>query len=80
MDKDDKTATIKNPKDLWFIKENPYNLNLIIQYVNFMINLINKDDYTNMNIYKEMEEFVITDIGYRLIYILSILNNCYVSD
>ena len=80
MDKNDKTATIKNPKDLWFIKENPDNLNLIIQYVNFMINLINKDDYTNMNIYKEMEEFVITDIGYRLIYILSILNNCYVSD
>ena len=31
MDKDDKTASIKNPKDLWFIKENPDNIKLIIQ-------------------------------------------------
>ena len=80
MDKDDKTASIKNPKDLWFIKENPDNIKLIIQYVNFMINLINKGDYFNMNIYKEMEEFITTDISNKLIYILSITNNCSLND
>ena len=80
MDKNDKTASIKNPKDLWFIKENPDNIKLIIQYVNFMINLINKDDYFNMNIYKEMEEFITTDISNKLIYILSITNNCSLND
>ena len=80
IDKDDKTASIKIQNDLWSIKENTDNISLIIQYINFMINLIKKDDYINMNIYEEMEEFVKTDIGNRLIYILSIINKCYVSD
>ena len=74
FDQEDTTAHIGNKNDIWFIKENPENINMINKYIIILNNLIKKDDISNIDITKEIESFIDTDIGTQLIYIISILN------
>ena len=76
LDCDDKTALIKNKDDLWFISENAHNLNMINRYIESLIDLIKREDISNVDIIKEIEPFMNTDVGTKLAYTISILNKC----
>lgn len=74
IDPEDKITHIQNKNDIWFIKENPGNIDIINKYIKLLSNIIKKDDISNIDIIKEIEPFIDTDIGTKLIYIISILN------
>ena len=74
FDQEDKTAHILNKNDVWFIRENPENVNMINKYIILLNNIIKRDDISSIDIIKEIESFIDTDIGTKLIYIISILN------
>lgn len=74
IDPDDKTAHIYNKNDLWFIKENAENIDIINKYILLLYNIIKKDNISNIDIIKEIEPFIDTNVGTKIIYIISILN------
>jgi len=59
---------VKNKNDFWFINENIY------KYIELMIKLIQTEDMSSIYIYKELEIFINTEIGKRVLYIISIIN------
>ena len=74
MDQEDKTAHIQKKDDLWFIKENIDNKTIINKYVDLLINLAKRDDLSNIDIIKEIDPFLDTEIGTKVLYLISILN------
>ena len=74
IDPEDKKATIKTEKDFWFYNENAETTNLINKYIELMINLIKTDKFFSINIFKDMEIFINSNIGNKIIYMFSILN------
>ena len=80
FDKEDKTAHILNKNDLWFIKENADNIDIINKYIVLLSNILKKDNLFNIDIIKEFELFINTDIGTKLVYIISILNQFNLSN
>ena len=44
-----------------------------------MINLSKKEDHSKVNIYKEVELFINTEIGNKLVYMISLLNKLNLS-
>ena len=73
---EDKTAHIKNKDDLWFIRENVDNLDIIRHYIELLIDLTEREEHLNIDIIKEIEPFMNTEIGTKLIYLISLLNKC----
>ena len=80
LNQDDVNHFIKSSNDIWFIKDKASNIDLIIKYIELMINLIKTDDFSKINIYKEIEIFINTEIGNKLIYIISIINKLYLPE
>ena len=74
IDPEDKKAVIKNEKDLWIIDDNVENINLLNKYIELMINLIKQDNFFSINIFENMEIFINSNIGNKIIYMFSILN------
>ena len=74
FDQEEKAIHILNKNDIWFIRENPENVNMINKYIILLNNIIKKDDISSIDIIKEIESFINTNIGTKLIYIISILN------
>ena len=58
LNQDDVNHFIQSSNDIWFIKDKASNNDLIIKYIELMINLIKTDDYSKINIYKEIEIFI----------------------
>ena len=73
---EDKTAHIKNKDDLWFIRENVDNLDIIRHYIELLIDLTEREEHLNIDIIKEIEPFMNTEIGTKLVYLISLLNKC----
>ena len=65
---------VNNKSDFWFRNENVNNLNLIYKYIELMVKLIQTEDISSINIYKELEIFINTEIGNRVLYMISIIN------
>ena len=65
---------VNNKSDFWFRNENVKNLNLIYKYIELMVKLIQTEDMSSINIYKELEIFINTEIGNRVLYMISIIN------
>ena len=65
---------VNNKSDFWFRNENVNNLNLIYKYIELMVKLIQTEDMSSINIYKELEIFINTEIGNRVLYMISIIN------
>ena len=80
LNQDDVNHFIQSSNDIWFIKDKASNIDLIIKYIELMINLIKTDDFSKINIYKEIEIFINTEIGNKLIYIISIINKLYLPE
>ena len=74
IDPEDKKIAIKNKNDFWFLKENMDNLNLVYKYIKLMIKLIQTKESSSINIYQELEIFINTTIGNKILYIISIIN------
>ena len=73
-DPEDKKIVIKNKKDFWFLNENVDNLILVYKYIELMIKLIQTKESSSINIYQELEIFINTTIGNKVLYIMSIIN------
>ena len=80
IDKEDKSAVIKSYNDLWFSKANVSNKDVIIQYINLIRDMLKVDSYDKLNIYKDIEVLMVSDIEEKICLIISILNNLYLPD
>ena len=76
----DKDLLIENSNDLWFIKDKSENIEICCKYIELMINLLKKDEPSEIKIYYEIEIFFDSEIGNKLIYIISILNKLYLPE
>ena len=74
LDQTNKTASIYDINDIWFIKERAANIDLINKYILLFENVMKRNDIFNIDIIKEIEPFFDSDIGTKIIYIISILN------
>ena len=77
---EDKKAAIKNEKDLWLFNNNAEKNNLPNKYIELMINLIKADKFSSINIFQDIEIFINSNIGNKIIYMFSILNILNLSD
>ena len=77
FDQEDKSTNIHSKNDLWFIRENAENIDIINKYIILFSNILKKENILEMDIIKEIESFIDTTIGTKLTYIISILNKFY---
>ena len=80
LDKEDKKANIIQSSDLWFIKEKIHNENLIYNYIEVMIKFVKLKTVTKINIFKELEIFLNSEIGNEIFLMLSIVNKFFLPD
>ena len=55
IDKEDKTAVIRNSNDIWFLKENIKDKDILIKYINLIGEMLKVDSFYKLNIYKDIE-------------------------
>ena len=77
IDKEDKTAVIRNLNDIWFLKENITDKDIIIKYINLIGEMLKVDSFYKLNIYKDIEILMVPSIEEKISLIISILNHLY---
>ena len=71
----EKDTSINSQNDLWYIKDNPENKNIINNYISLLIYLLKKEENElDDAIIKSIESFLETNMTNKIFYISSILN------
>lgn len=77
----DKGTSISSQNDLWYIKDNEENKNIINNYILLLIDLLKKEENDLDNeIIKGLESFIETDVSNKIFYMFSILNKFNVTN
>ena len=71
----EKDTSINSQNDLWYMKDNAENKNIINNYISLLIDLLKREENELDNeINKGLESFMETDMTNKIFYIFSILN------